>query len=108
VHPPPEQDLGGGDICSLELSMEDSMPLVAHAFIDSEDYNPKRSLGPVAVALMVAVFGVLSLLITDHTRPHVESARAHAATEAAAGAAGATVTPTRIPSLYSRIVRRLR
>jgi hypothetical protein len=117
LHPPPEEDLGGGDICSLEEkpSTEDNMPLVAHAAVDSvreaefEHYNPKRSLGAVAIALTVAVFGALSLLIVDHgpwNRPHVESARAHAATEAAAEAAGAIVTPTRRPSLYSRNVRR--
>jgi hypothetical protein len=55
-HPPPEEDLGGGDICSLEEkpSTEDNMPLVAHVAVGSpkegefEDYNPKRSLRPVA------------------------------------------------------------
>src|ERR1022692_177965 len=65
--------------------------------------NPKRSFGAVAIALTVAVFGALSLLIVDHglwNRPHVESARAHAATEAAAEADGAIVTSTRRPSLY--------
>ena len=118
-HPPPEEDLGGGDICSLEEkpSTEDNMPLVAHVAvvypkeIESEYYNPKRSLAPVANALMVALFGALSLLIVDHglwNRPYVESARARAASEAAAEAHGALITPTRRPSLYSRIVRGLR
>jgi hypothetical protein len=104
LHPPPEEDLGGGDICSLEEqpSTEDNMPLVAHAAVDTvreaefEHYNPKRSLGAVAIALTVAVFGALSPLIVDHglwNRPHVKSARAHAATEAAAEADGAIVRP---------------
>jgi hypothetical protein len=65
----------------------------------------------VAIALTVAVFGALSLLIVDHgmrDRPYVESPRAHAASEAAAQAGGALITPTRRPSLYSRIVGRLR
>jgi hypothetical protein len=115
-HPPTEEDLGGGDICSLEEkpSTEDNMPLVAHATADSagqagfEDYSAKRSLGAAAIALTVAVFGALSLLIVDHglwNRPHLVSARARAATEAAAQADGAFVTPTRRPSLYSRTFR---
>jgi hypothetical protein len=63
------------------------------------------------IAVAVAVFGALSLLIVDHglgNRPYVESAREHAATEAAAKADGALISPTRKPSLYSRIMRRLR
>jgi hypothetical protein len=86
-HPPPEEALGGGDICSLEEkpSTEDNMPLVAHVIVDPpkdaafEDYRPKRSQGPVAIALAVAVFGALSLLIVDHghrTGPTLK-ARAH-------------------------------
>lgn len=118
-YPPPEEDLSGGDICSLEeeSSTEGNMPLVAHMVVDSlkeavfEDYNPKRSLGPVAIALAVALLGTLSLLIVNHglrDPPYVESPRAHAATEAAATADGALITPTRRSSLYSRIVRQLR
>jgi hypothetical protein len=70
-----------------------------------------RTTAPAGIAVAVAVFGTLSLLIVDHglwNRPYVESSRAHAATEAAAKADGALITPTREPSLYSRIVRRLR
>jgi hypothetical protein len=115
LHPPAEEDLGGGDICSLEErpSAEDNMPLVAHA-VDSagepevEDNQQKRSLEAAAIALTVAVFGVLSLLIVDHglwERPYHESARARTATEAAVEADGAFVTPTRRPSLYSRTVQ---
>jgi hypothetical protein len=70
-----------------------------------------RTTAPAGIAVAVAVFGALSLLIVDHglwNRPYVESSRAHAATEAAAKADGALITPTRKLSLYSRIVRRLR
>jgi hypothetical protein len=115
LHPPAEEDLGGGDICSLEEkpSNEDNMPLLAHApdlveEIEVEDDHWKRSLGAVAIALTVAVFGVLALLIVDHglwQRPYRESARAQAATEAAVAADGGFVTATRKPSLYSRTVQ---
>jgi hypothetical protein len=114
LHPPPEEDLGGGDICSLEEkpSTEDNMPLVAHATADRasefEGDTPKRSLRAASIALTVAVFGALLLLIVDHglwSGPHLVSARARAATEAAAEADGAFVTPTRRPSLHSRTVR---
>ena len=49
---------------------------------------------PVAYAVAVAVFGLLSMLIVDHgpwSRPHVQTAEAHYATTSAAGA---KVTPT--------------
>jgi hypothetical protein len=111
--PPPEEDLGGGDICSLEHvpSVEDNKPLVAHQAVDtakypelnsgSDDEDPKRSFGLAWITQTVAVLGLLSLLIVDHglwNRAHVDSARARiawqTATEAAARAAGATVTPT--------------
>jgi hypothetical protein len=115
LHPAAEEDLGGGDICSLEEkpSTEDNMPLVAHApdfagETEVEDHQRKRSLEAAAIALTVAVFGVLALLIVDHglwDRPYHESARAHAATEAAVAAGGGFVTPTRRPSLYSRTVQ---
>ena len=112
-HPPPEEDLGGGDICSLEHvpSAEDHTGLVAHQALEtakhpepnfqSEDEDPKRSFGVAAITLTVAAFGLLSLLIADHglwNPAHIDSARAEiawqTATEAAARAAGATVTPT--------------
>jgi hypothetical protein len=70
-----------------------------------------RTTAPAGIAVAVAVFGALSLLIVDHglwNRPYVESSRAHAATEAAVKADGALTTPTQKPSLYSRIARRLR
>ena len=115
LHPPAEEDLGGGDICSLEErpSTEDNMPLVAHApdcagGTEVDEHQRKQSLEAAAIALTVAVYGALSLLIVDHglwERPYHESARAHAATETAVEADGAFVTPTRRPSLYSRTVQ---
>jgi hypothetical protein len=116
LHPPPEEELGGGDICSLEErpSTEDNMPLVVHVApepakgVEFEHYHPKRALAGAAIALTIAIFGTLSLLIVDHglwSRPYFVSARARAATEAAAQADGAFVTPTRKPSLYTRPVQ---
>jgi hypothetical protein len=67
---------------------------------DSKDRDcSKRGLGsPVVVALAVAVFGVLAMLIVDHgpwNRPHVQTAEVrYNTTGAAAQAVGATVTPT--------------
>jgi hypothetical protein len=111
-HPPPEEDLGGGDICSLEHvpSAEDKL-LDEHQALEtakhpepnseSDDEDPKRSFGVAAITLTVAAFGLLSLLIADHglwNPARVDSVRAEiawqTATEAAARAAGATVTPT--------------
>jgi hypothetical protein len=90
---------------------DDNKPLVAYQAPEtakypepnsgSEDEDPERSFGLAAITLIVAAFGVLSLLIADHglwNRAHVDGARARiawqSATEAAARAAGATVTPT--------------
>ena len=54
---------------------------------------------PVVIALAVAVFGMLAMLIVDHgpwSRPHIKTAQManYTTTGAAAQAAGATVTPT--------------
>jgi hypothetical protein len=60
----------------------------------------KRTLArPVAIALAVATFGVLGMLIVDHgpwNRPRVQTAEIvnYTTTGAAARAVGATVTPT--------------
>ena len=61
--------------------------------------NRRRSFGPLAIAMTVAAFGLLSLLIVNHgpwNRPHIQSTEIvpYADTAAAAQAAGATVTPT--------------
>jgi hypothetical protein len=59
----------------------------------------KRSRGPLSVAVAVAAFGLLALLIVDHgpwNKPEVESAEIgrYKTTGAAAAAVGAKVTPT--------------
>ncbi len=64
------------------------------------DRHRRRSGGiPVAVALAVAIFGVLAMLVVDHgpwNRPNVQTAEVanDRTTGAAARAAGAVVTPT--------------
>jgi hypothetical protein len=53
--------------------------------------------GPLAVAMAVAVFGVLGMLLVDHgpwNKPHLQTAGDYPTTKAAAKAVGATVTPT--------------
>jgi hypothetical protein len=71
-----------------------------NADLSNNEARFRRKAGsPVACALAVAVFGLLSMLIVDHgpwNRPHVQAAEeAHyATTGAAARAAGAMVTPT--------------
>jgi len=60
----------------------------------------KRMLGhPVAIAITVAVFGLLAMLIVDHgpwTKPKVQTAEVanYKTTGDAARAVGARVTPT--------------
>jgi hypothetical protein len=62
--------------------------------------NSKRSRrGPLMVAIAVAVFGLLAMLIVDHgpwSRPQVQTAEVatYRTTGEAAHAVGATVTPT--------------
>jgi hypothetical protein len=64
----------------------------------SKDWT--RKIGsPVVIAMAVAVFGILAILIVDHgpwSRPHIRTAETanHTTTGAAAQAVGATVTPT--------------
>jgi hypothetical protein len=64
-----------------------------------EDRPKRRGLHPVAIALAVAIFGVLAMLIVDHgpwNRPHVQTADVayYRTTGDAARAAGAAVQPT--------------
>ena len=57
----------------------------------------KRWVDPLYVAMTIAVFGLLALLIVDHgpwNRPHIQSEDSFPNTAAAAQAAGATVMPT--------------
>jgi hypothetical protein len=66
----------------------------------SDKNESKRMLdSPVVIAMAVAAFGVLGMLIVDHgpwNRPKVQTAEVanYRTTGAAARAAGATVTPT--------------
>ena len=63
------------------------------------DHAKEKGVRPVAVALAVAIFGILAMLVVDHgpwSRPHVQSAQVanYQTTGAAAHAVGAQVTPT--------------
>jgi hypothetical protein len=63
------------------------------------DRARRRGLHPLAVALAVAVLGILAMLIVDHgpwSRRHVQTAETakHQTTGEAARAAGAGVEPT--------------
>jgi hypothetical protein len=57
-----------------------------------------RIRGPLAVAMAIAVFGLVAMLLVDHgpwNRPHLRTALVnYGTTSAAAKAAGARVTPT--------------
>src|ERR1700744_6571123 len=62
-------------------------------------YMPVRRIhGPLAVAIVVAVFGIVAMLLVDHgpwNKPHLRTALVnYGTTTAAAQAAGARVTPT--------------
>lgn len=64
-----------------------------------QDHSKRRGVHPVAVALAVAVFGVLAMLVVDHgswNRPNVQTTEVadHTTTGAAARGAGAAVKPT--------------
>jgi hypothetical protein len=68
-------------------------------FSMTEDHSKRTSVHPVMVALAVAIFGVLAMLIFDHgpwSRPNVQTAEVanHETTGAAARSAGAAVVPT--------------
>jgi hypothetical protein len=53
---------------------------------------------PLVIAMVVAAFGVLGILLVDHgpwNKPHLQTAEVnYPTTKAAATAVGATVTPT--------------
>lgn len=66
---------------------------------DKEKHSRHMSGSPVAVAMIVAVVGVLAMLLVDHgpwSRPQVQTAAIanYKTTGDAARAVGATVTPT--------------
>jgi hypothetical protein len=63
------------------------------------DHAKRNGVQPVRVALAVAIFGILAMLVVDHgpwSRPHVQTAEIanHQTTSEAARAAGADVAPT--------------
>jgi hypothetical protein len=64
------------------------------------EHHPKRRVvHPVMVAIAVAIFGALAMLVVDHgpwSRPDVQTAEVanHQTTGQAARAAGAAVAPT--------------
>jgi hypothetical protein len=63
------------------------------------DHAKRKFLHPWSVALAVAVFGILAMLLVDHgpwSRPHVQTAEiaSHNTTGEAARSAGAAVAPT--------------
>jgi hypothetical protein len=65
----------------------------------NQNHSKRRIRGPLLIAIAVAVFGVLAMLIVDHgpwRRPHLQAAEManYSTTGAAAQSAGATVTPT--------------
>ena len=66
---------------------------------ENEGRSRASRRGPLMVAMAVAVFGVLAMLIVDHgpwSRPQVQTAEVatYRTTGEAARAAGASVTPT--------------
>jgi hypothetical protein len=63
------------------------------------DHAKRKVMQPVWVALLVAIFGIVAMLIVDHgpwTRPHAQHAQLaqHMTTGEAARSAGADVVPT--------------
>ena len=66
---------------------------------NNKDHSKRTLAQPVVVAVAVAVFGVLAMLVVDHgpwSRPNVQTAEVanHRTTGEAARAAGAAITPT--------------
>lgn len=64
-----------------------------------EDRSKRSGMHPVVVALAVAIFGILAMLIVDHgawSKPNVQIAEIanHGTTGEAARSAGATIAPT--------------
>ena len=63
------------------------------------DHTKRSDVQPCTVALAVAIFGILAMLVVDHgpwSRPHVQTAQVaeHMTTGQAAHNAGANVAPT--------------
>jgi hypothetical protein len=65
----------------------------------SDDHAKRGGVKPVYIALAIAAFGIVAMLVVDHgpgSRPHVQSAdiAKHQTTGEAARSAGAGVKPT--------------
>ncbi len=65
----------------------------------NKDHSNGKIGSPIVIALAVAVFGVLAMLVVDHgpwSKPPVQTAEMpnYTTTRSAAQAVGATVTPT--------------
>jgi len=65
----------------------------------TESHAKRTGVRPVWIALAIAIFGVLAMLIVDHgpwSRAHVQAAQlaSHQTTGEAARSAGAAVEPT--------------
>ena len=64
----------------------------------NKNQSTQAIASPAIIALAVAVFGVLAMLVVDHgawNRPHLQDAQiSYPTTDAAARAVGAKVTPT--------------
>jgi hypothetical protein len=88
--------MGGG----LYLDEKPSQGFPMQDNHSKNEKSAKRMLRrPVVIAIAVAIFGVLAMLIVDHgpsTRPQIQTAEvaSHMTTGEAASAVGATVTPT--------------
>jgi hypothetical protein len=64
-----------------------------------KDQSKRTAIRPVVVALAIALFGVMAMLLVDHgrwNRPDIQTAEVanYKTTGAAARAAGASVAPT--------------
>jgi hypothetical protein len=98
---------GKGNLCDChELFWDGNHALRVHAMTKANAMTrtavrnmPLRTIhAPLAVAMAVAVFGVMAMLLVDHgpwNKPHLHTALInYGTTSAAANAAGARVTPT--------------
>jgi hypothetical protein len=81
------------------ITQEESEARSSQAGSMNQNHSKRRIRGPLLIAIAVAVFGVLAMLIVDHgpwSRPHLQAAEManYSTTGAAAQSAGATVTLT--------------
>src|SRR3954452_22823368 len=89
----------GPTVEALSMAREQARNLMRADPAMVEKPSERRTGRHAAIAMAVAIFGVLSMLVVDHgpwSRAHVDTAvlADHLSTAEAANAAGATVTPT--------------